>query len=75
MSWPEYATEFWRKTTDIPIYFQVAQLIGIKTIINEFAAYEKLGEWTRECTLPNGDWKDDCPYISFRSQNIASFGR
>ena len=56
---------------------KVAQLIGIKTIINEFAAYDKLGEWTRECSRPgmNPPWDPECPYISFRSQNIASFGR
>ena len=52
----------------------MAQLIGIKTIINEFAAYQKLGEWTEQCREADGSWKDPC-IISFRSQNIASFGK
>ena len=50
-------------------------MIGIKTIINEFAAYDQLGKWTRECTLSNGDWDENCPYITLRSQQIASFGK
>ena len=43
-------------------------------MINEFAAYDKLGEWTRECTGENGEWKDPC-IITLRSQKIASFGK
>ena len=46
----------------------------MKTIINEFAAYQKLGEWTKECQLDDGTWAEDCK-ISFRSQTIATFGK
>ena len=46
----------------------------MKTIINEFAAYQQLGEWTKECGKNAEDWAEDCK-ISFRSQTIATFGK
>ena len=54
---------------------QAAKLIGTKTVINEFTAYDKLGEYTRACTDENGNWIDgDSCQITYRTQSILSFG-
>uniref|UniRef100_A0A3Q3BEW3 Sodium/nucleoside cotransporter n=1 Tax=Kryptolebias marmoratus TaxID=37003 RepID=A0A3Q3BEW3_KRYMA len=54
--------------------FIVAELIGIKTFLNEFVAYEKLSELIKKRTAGGPEYVNDVKqYISVHSEAIATY--